>query len=175
MTKNVETFPSDNPVNVLALLGALSPEKLAEAVAVETFDWTTAMYRKAMSQIGAKQKAFCRYVTIHGNDSLEDLQKGLKLQSAEEVEQVIADLRNQLIAMEINPQEVYAADLIVRNGNLEAYYYATGTFHDVWQKVNCPKEWNERHGPEARARSKAILAAYEKGKQSKAGKSKGAA
>lgn len=145
MSTKLETFPSDNPVNLQALLSTLSPEKFAEVISIETFDWTPEMFRRAMSQLGPKQRAFCDCITRSSNQKLDDVRRKLKLQSIDEAEQVIADLRRQLIAMEINPQEVYAADLVVRDGKLTTEYYSTGTFLDVWERVNMQKAWKARN------------------------------
>jgi len=71
-----------------------------------------------------------------GIEPLENIQKALKLLSPQEAEQVIADLRTQCLAMEIDPQEIYAVERQLRDGKFKLFYFGTGTFREIASEVN---------------------------------------
>jgi hypothetical protein len=132
-------------IDTLPILATLSLETIAEAVLVETFDWTPQMFKQVMGHLGPKQRQFCDVIVRGGAERTEDLQEKLGLKSGSEVKDVIATLRKQLRALGVNPQEVYVAELQIDcNGQIEHRYSSTETFHQIWSEINIPREIKRR-------------------------------
>jgi|SRR5581483_4565456 len=145
-------FYKPSPIDVHALLASLTPEQLAECVEVGCYCWPPKMVRDVMANLGPKQQALCELLASSGDEDLEHIQQKLKLESFEEVERVIADLRSQLREMGIHPQEVYHVDFRVydESKGIERHYYGNGEFIENFHKAMYPKKWAD-----ARRREKA--------------------
>ncbi|HVH89310.1 MAG TPA: hypothetical protein VM912_21520 [Terriglobales bacterium] len=144
--KRTPVFTADHPIDLQALIAKLSPDQLAEAFAIECYAVDSRMFREIWSHLGPQQQAFLDVLVWGFDNSLSDIKEALGLSSVEEAEQILVELRAQLRAMGIDPQEIYHADYRItgRDHKLEANYYANWPFAEAHQREFVSKNPKQR-------------------------------